>query len=221
MRAPRAPEGDGANNRAEATLTFHVDLSIFKDGPNAVPVGRDVAYHLEYRNSGNTDARNVRLEERLAGGMQFVRADGGGRFDAERNAIVWEFPRIAPGLSDAVTYVARVEADSGRLQTDTTIASDEPDRADVDNTSTTFLTVLPEDVADREIWNPGDTAGESIDRLGQLAQWAVDAGVTIGIIGVPVLAVLAIPVLGVRAIRRRRRAHDAGSGVEEASTDRA
>ena len=214
-----SPEGVGDNNRAEATLTFHVDLSIHKDGPAAVPVGRDVAYNLEYRNSGNTDARTVRLEERLSGGMQFVRADGGGRFDAERNAIVWEFPRIAPGWSDVVTYVARVEADSGRLQTDTAITSDEPDRADVDNTSTTFLTVLPEDVADREIWNPGDTAGESVDRLGQLAQWAVDAGVTIGIIGVPVLVVLAIPVLGVRAIRRRRRARNAVSTVEEAPTD--
>lgn len=214
-----SPESVGDNNRAEATLTFHVDLSIFKDGPAAVPVGRDVAYNLEYRNSGNTDARNVRLEERLSDGMQFVRADGGGRFDAERNAIVWEFPRIAPGLSDVVTYVARVEADSGRLQTDTAITSDEPDRADVDNTSTTFLTVLPEDVADREIWSPGDTAGESVDRLGQLAQWVVDAGVTIGIIGVPVLVVLAIPVLGVRAIRRRRRARNAESAVEEAPTD--
>ncbi|MCY3912412.1 MAG: DUF4349 domain-containing protein [Chloroflexi bacterium] len=201
-----SPEGDGANNRAEAALTFHVDLSIFKDGPAAVPVGRDVAYTLEYRNSGNTDARNVRLEERLSEGMQFVRADGGGRFDDARNAIVWEFPRIAPGLADIVTYVARVEADSGRLQTDTSIKSDEPDRADVDNTSTTFLTVLPEDVADRDVWNPGSTARESVDRLGRFAQWAADAGLTIAIIGGPMLVVVAILVAAVRAVGRRRSA---------------
>lgn len=201
-----SPEGDGANNRAEAALTFHVDLAVSKEGPNAVPVGRDVAYHLEYRNSGTTDARNVRLEERLSEGMQFVRADGGGRFDDARNAIVWEFPRIAPGLADVVTYVARVEADSGRLQTNTTIASDEPDRADVDNTSTTFLTVLPEDVADRDVWNPGSTARESVDRLGRFAQWAADAGLTIAIIGGPILVVVAILVGAVRAVRRRREA---------------
>ena len=199
-----SPEGDGANNRAQATLTFHVDLSIYKDGPIAVPVGRDVAYTLEYRNSGNTDARNVRLEERLSDGMQFVRADGGGRFDDARNAIVWELPRIAPGFTDVVTYVARVEADSGRLQTDTTITSDEPDRADVDNTSTTFLTVLPEDVADRDVWNPGSTARESVDRLGRFAQWAADAGLTIAIIGGPILVVVAILIVAVRAVRRRR-----------------
>ena len=210
-------EGDAANNRATATLTFHVDLAVFKDGPNAVPIGRDAAYGMEFHNSGNTDARNVRLEERLPDGMQFVRADGGGRFDADRGAIVWEFPRLGPGHTEHVSYVARVEASEGRLQTDTTITSDEPDRAGVDNTRTTFLTVLPEDVADREIWNPGDTAGESVDRLGQLAQWAVDAGVTVGIIGVPVLVVLAIPVLGVRAIRRRRRAR----GAEEAPANQA
>ncbi len=214
-------EGDAANNRATATLTFHVDLAVFKDGPNAVPIGRDAAYGMEFHNSGNTDARNVRLEERLPDGMQFVRADGGGRFDADRGTIVWEFPRLGPGHAEHVSYVARVEASAGRLQTDTTITSDDPDRANVDNTRTTFLTVLPEDVADREIWNPGDTAGESVDRLGQLAQWAVDAGVTIGIIGVPVLAVLSIPVLGVRAIRRRRRARGAGSGVEEVPADQA
>ena len=198
-----SPEGDGANNRAEATLTFHVDLGIYKDGPNAVPVGRDVAYILEYRNSGNTDARNVRLEERLSDGMQFVRADGGGRFDDERNAIVWEFPRTAPGMADVVTYVARVEAEAGRLQTDTTITSDEPDRASVDNTTTTFLTVLPEDVADRDVWNPGSTARESVDRLGRFAQWAADAGLTIGIIGGPILAVLGVISGAAYAIRRR------------------
>ena len=199
-----SPEGDGANNRAEATLTFHVDLSIHKDGPVAVPVGQDVGYGLELRNSGNTDARNVKLEEHLPDGMQFVRADGGGRYDDARNAIVWEYPRLGPGEAHHVTYVARVEADSGRLQTDTTIASDEPDRADVDNTSTTFLTVLPEDVADRDVWNPGSTARESVDRLGRFAQWAADAGLTIAIIGGPILVVVGILMAGVRAVQRRR-----------------
>ena len=200
------PESDGSNNRAEATLPFHVDLSIFKAGPAAVPVGQDVAYGLEFRNSGNTDARNVRLEERLPDGMQFVRADGGGRYDEARNAIVWEYPRLGPGEANHVTYVARVEADSGRLQTDTTITSDEPDRADVDNSSTTFLTVLPEDVADRDVWNPGSTARESVDRLGRFAQWAADAGLTIAIIGGPILVAVAVLIAAVRAVRRRRAA---------------
>ncbi|MDE2990621.1 MAG: DUF4349 domain-containing protein [Chloroflexota bacterium] len=200
------PESDGSNNRAEATLPFHVDLSIFKAGPAAVPVGQDVAYGLEFRNSGNTDARNVRLEERLPDGMQFVRADGGGRYDEARNAIVWEYPRLGPGEANNVTYVARVEADSGRLQTDTTITSDEPDRADVDNSSTTFLTVLPEDVADRDVWNPGSTARESVDRLGRFAQWAADAGLTIAIIGGPILVAVAVLIAAVRAVRRRRAA---------------
>ena len=200
-----SPERDAANNRATATLTFYVDLAITKDGPAAVPVGRDAAYGLEFRNTGNTDARNVRLEERLSDGMQFVRADGGGRFDADRSTIVWEFPRLGPGHAEHVSYVARVEASAGRLQTDTTITSDEPDRANVDNTTTTFLTVLPEDVADRDVWSPGSTARESVDRLGRFAQWAADAGLTIGIIGGPILAVVAILVGAVRAIRRRRR----------------
>ena len=53
-------------------------------------------------------------------------------------------------------------------------------------------------------WNPGSTARESVDRLGRFAQWAADAGLTIAIIGGPILVVVAILVAGVRALRRRR-----------------
>ena len=102
----------------------------------------------------------------------------------------------------------------GACRPHTTITSDEPDRANVDNMSTTFLTVLPEDVADRDVWNPGSTARESVDRLGRFAQWAADAGLTIAIIGGPILVVAAILVGAVRTVKRRRRASGPGSDVE-------
>ena len=69
---------DADEDRAEAMLPFFVDLSVVKDGETAVPLGREAAYFLSFRNRGNGDARDVRLVERLPEGMTFVRADGGG-----------------------------------------------------------------------------------------------------------------------------------------------
>ena len=99
-----------------------------KDGGTVVTSGDEISYSVDFRNLGNADAHNVRLEERLPEGMAFVRASGAGRHDAVRNAIVWEYPRLAPGFADRVSYVARVETDSGHPRVDTTITSDETDR---------------------------------------------------------------------------------------------
>ena len=155
----------------------------------------------------------MRLEERLPEGMAFVRASGAGRHDASRNAIVWEYPRLAPGFADRVSYVARVETDSGHPRVDTTITSDETDRVGVDNTTNTFLTVLPEPEEEQtptpeptpepEPWDPGAAARESADRLGKFAQWVSDTVVTVGIIGGPIVAVLGVIGGAAYAIRRR------------------
>ena len=109
---------------------------------------------------------------------------------------------MEPGIADQVHYVARVEESEGRLQTDTTITSEQEDRASVDNSATTFLTALPEDVAERDVWSPGSTARESVDRLGQFGQWLADTGLTVGIIGGPILVVAAIIFWPVRALVR-------------------
>ena len=81
-----------SEDRAEATLPFFVDLSVFKEGEASVPVGRDATYFISFQNHGNGDAREVRLSERLPEGMTFVRAEGGGRYDADTRTVVWEFP---------------------------------------------------------------------------------------------------------------------------------
>ena len=206
-----SPERDPGNNSAVAKLRFHVDLAVDKDGGTVVTSGEDISYSVEFRNSGNTDARSVRLEERLPEGMAFVRASGAGRHDAARNAIVWEFPRLGPGFDDRVSYVARVETDAGHPRVDTTITSDETDRIGVDNNATAFLTVLPapeptptpEPEPEPEPWSPGSAARENADRLGMFGQWLADTGVTVGMIGAPALAVLGIISGAGYAIRRR------------------
>ena len=61
--------------------------------------------------------------------MTFVRADGGGSYDAGMRAVVWSFPEILPGGARDLSYVARVDQAAGRLQTETSISSAGEDRA--------------------------------------------------------------------------------------------
>ncbi len=199
-------EQNPSNNTATGRLSFHVDLGIEKDGAVAVPLGRDAEYTLAFRNRGSGDATDVRIEEALPEGMQFVRAGGGGRYDAGQHTVVWVFARLQPDAYERVSYVARVERSEGRLQTETKISAAQTDRADVDNTATTFLTALPEDLEQRDVWTPGNTVREGVDALTGIGRWAVDAGIKVGIVGVPLAAIAVLLGLPLRAYWRRRRA---------------
>ncbi len=196
----REPDED----RAEATLPFHVDLSVFKEGEASVPVGRDVTYFLSFQNHGNGDAREVRLTERLPEGMTFVRAEGGGRYDEGSRTVVWEFPRMVPDSGQGVFYEARVERSEGRFQTETAIEFAGEDRAEVDNRVVTFLTALPEDVADREVFGPGSTARDAVGLLLGVLRFLANAAIVVVIVAGPFAVVGGSIWWGIRTIRRRR-----------------
>ncbi len=193
-----------AEDRAEATLPFFVDLSVFKEGEASVPVGRDVTYYLNIQNHGNGDAREVRLTERLPEGMTFVRAEGGGRYDEGTRTVVWEFPRLSPESGHGVFYEARVDRSEGRFQTETTIESADEDRADVDNRVVTFLTALPEDVAGRDVFGPGSTARDSVGLLLDVLRFLANAAIVLVIVAGPFAVVGVLAWRGIRAIKRRR-----------------
>ena len=196
----REPDED----RAEATLPFYVDLSVFKEGEASVPVGRDVSYYINFHNRGNGDAREVRLTERLPEGMTFVRAEGGGRYDEAARTVVWEFPRMAPDSGQGVFYEARVERSEGRFQTETAIEFAGEDRAEVDNRVVTFLTALPEDVADREVFGPGSTARDAVGLLLDVLRFLANAAIVLVIVAGPFAVVGVLVWRGVRVIKRRR-----------------
>ena len=193
-----------AEDRAEATLPFFVDLSVFKEGEASVPVGRDVTYYLSFQNHGNGDAREVRLTERLPEGMTFVRAKGGGRYDEGTRTVVWEFPRLSPQSGHGVFYEARVDRSEGRFQTETTIESADEDRADVDNRVVTFLTALPEDVAGRDVFGPGSTARDAVGLLLDVLRFLANAAIVLVIVAGPFAVVGVLAWRGIRAIKRRR-----------------
>ncbi|MDE2901818.1 MAG: DUF4349 domain-containing protein [Chloroflexota bacterium] len=207
VRATIAASGvvrEPTEDRAEATLPFFVDLSVFKEGEASVPVGRDVTYFLNLQNHGNGDAREVRLTERLPEGMTFVRAEGGGRYDADTRTVVWEFPRLSPESGHGVFYEARVDRSEGRFQTETTIESADEDRADVDNRVVTFLTALPEDVAGRDVFGPGSTARDAVGLLLDVLRFLANAAIVVVIVAGPFAVVGVLAWRGIRAIRHRR-----------------
>lgn len=193
-----------SEDRAEATLPFFVDLSVFKEGEASAPVGRDVTYFLSFQNHGNGDAREVRLTERLPEGMTFVRAEGGGRYDESSRTVVWEFPRMSPDSGQGVFYEARVDRSEGRFQTETTIESADEDRADVDNRVVTFLTALPEDVAGRDVFGPGSTARDAVGLLLDVLRFLANAAIVLVIVAGPFAVVGVMVWRGIRTIKRRR-----------------
>ena len=196
----REPDED----RAEATLPFFVDLSVFKEGEASVAVGRDATYFINFQNHGNGDAREVRLSERLPEGMTFVRAEGGGRYDADTRTVVWEFPRLSPDSGQGVFYEARVDRSEGRFQTETTIGFAGEDRASVDNRVVTFLTALPEDVAERDVFGPESTARDAVGLLMSVLRFLANAAIVLVIVAGPFAVVGVLVWRGVKAIKRRR-----------------
>ena len=92
----------------------------------------------------------------------------------------------------------------GRFQTETKIEFAGEDRASVDNRVVTFLTALPEDVANRDVFGPGSTARDAVGLLLDIVRWLANAAIVLVIVAGPFVAVGFLVRLGVRAIKRRR-----------------
>ena len=75
----------------------------------------------------------------------------------------------------------------------------------MDNNVVTFLTALPEEFAERDVWSPGTTARDSVGALSAVGRWLADAAIAVGIVVAPIAAVLGTLGLGVWGIRRRIR----------------
>ena len=195
-------------DKTGVTLPFFVDLSLQSNPDLEIEIDQELTLVVNYSNRGNGDARNVRLVERLPAGMTFMRANRGGRFDADRNEIVWEFPELSPGASGSVSYVLRLDAATGRQWLATSIESTESDRARVDNRRVTFITAIPkgEDgefvTGERDDWDPGETVTNSVEVLTRIGQWTANAAIVIGIIVAPIAAVLGAVGLGAMGVHR-------------------
>jgi uncharacterized repeat protein (TIGR01451 family) len=94
--------------KAEATHTVIVKqpvLVLSKTGPAKRFLGRNAAFEISVKNSGDGEARGVIVVDMLPAGMTFVSASDGGRFAAGK--ITWSLGTMAPGASKKLSVVAK------------------------------------------------------------------------------------------------------------------
>ncbi|MCB9176576.1 MAG: DUF11 domain-containing protein [Caldilineae bacterium] len=72
------PDPASARSRRDITISTEADLSLTKDGPDAVEPGQPVSYRLRLANAGPSDAQDLRLVDRLPAGLSFKLASSAG-----------------------------------------------------------------------------------------------------------------------------------------------
>ena len=91
----------GLRTEASATTAIReVRLELTKSGPEQDYIGVPLEYQITVTNVGDAPARDVIVEERLADGATFIRADNNGRPDGGR--VTWNLGTLAPGESRTV-----------------------------------------------------------------------------------------------------------------------
>ena len=101
-------QGDGSL-KAEDRLDLQVvapELEIALDGPKRRYLEREATYQLLVHNPGTAPARDVELVAYLPEGMQFVRANNAGQYEASDRAIRWRLEELPINETGAVELTA-------------------------------------------------------------------------------------------------------------------
>ncbi|MBN1851917.1 MAG: DUF11 domain-containing protein [Pirellulales bacterium] len=118
-------QGD-ANLHVESTLDFEViapDLRVSIDGPSRRYLEREATYVVAVDNPGTASAKDIELVTRLPKGMQFVKANNLGEYDASSHTVHWSLAELPPNERGTVELVMlAVEAGEQRLQVETKAA---------------------------------------------------------------------------------------------------
>jgi uncharacterized repeat protein (TIGR01451 family) len=84
-------------------------LGLKQTGPLSPPLGSAHDYKIEVTNRSAAELHEVVVEDVLPKGMQYVRSDGGARYDPERRAVIWTVGKLAPGQSRLVVFNAQIQ----------------------------------------------------------------------------------------------------------------
>ena len=95
----RAVAGDLQQSATATILVAAPNLKVAAEGPSLRYIGRDATYRVRVTNDGGAAANNVRVACAVADGFRFVRADKGGRFEADASQVLWYVGRIEAGQS--------------------------------------------------------------------------------------------------------------------------
>jgi uncharacterized repeat protein (TIGR01451 family) len=100
---------DGLEAKAQAPITVvGPTLALQRTGPAKCYLKSEIGFELEVGNSGSVAAGYVEVADTLPGGLEFVSATEGGRYDAVSRTVAWRLPALQPGGRQRVAY--RVKA---------------------------------------------------------------------------------------------------------------
>lgn len=95
--------------RAEESVEFEVvapSLAVTIDGPKRRYLESQASYTIGVDNPGTAPARDVRLVTQLPRGMEFVRANNLGEYDATTHSVYWSLAELPEGERGEVKLVA-------------------------------------------------------------------------------------------------------------------
>lgn len=95
--------------RADKQIEFDViapSLAVSIDGPSKRYLERPASYKIGVDNPGTAPARDVRLVTHLPRGMEFVRANNLGEYDAATHSVFWSLAELPEGERGEVEVVA-------------------------------------------------------------------------------------------------------------------
>lgn len=108
------------NLQVQQQVEFEViapDLQLSVEGPQKRYLERPATYQVVVENPGTAPARDIELVTKLPKGMQFVKANNLGEYDAATHSVYWSLAQLPEGEKGTVELVAMpVEAGQQKLE---------------------------------------------------------------------------------------------------------
>lgn len=114
-----------------------------------VAPGAQIPYTITVRNTGDGDAKNVEVTDKLPSSLTYVSSSAGGSYDGGSHSVSWTIDTLAAGQSVTRTLVAQV-ADDATGTVANTVEVVDPDNPD--------KPIVPPVDPDTPVIDPGDTA---------------------------------------------------------------
>lgn len=98
-------EPGGAGTRCGSSMCPTLDFDVTLEGPDRVERGETYEYVVTYRNTGDLDARSVRITGRVPNSTTFVSISNGGNFSGSN--LSWDLGDIPMNASGEVSFQVR------------------------------------------------------------------------------------------------------------------
>jgi uncharacterized repeat protein (TIGR01451 family) len=97
------------NLQVQQQVEFEViapDLQLSVDGPKTRYLERPATYQVLIENPGTAPAHDIELVTKLPKGMQFIKANNMGEYDAATHSVYWSLAQLPEGETGSVELVA-------------------------------------------------------------------------------------------------------------------